>query len=160
MSDTRAHLQQCKVRPPPHTVLELRCRLVQLTPCTGRALHLSHIRQASVWNVLLSLYKFYSCQSDPISGDKNKDRRQGTQQETNYCGLSFALQCRNYRNSRSNFCHSGSLGFTLPCSPTAAKSDTAAETDVDELMLGTAPTSSLLLPHSHSLPPVEAQEGA
>lgn len=39
------------------------------------------------------------------------------------------------------------------------QSDTTAETDMDELMFGTAPASSLLLPESHSLPPMEAQKG-
>lgn len=131
-------------------------RVSQFPLRMDRALHLSQIRQASVRNVLLPLYKFYSCQSDPISGDTNKDGRWRTKWETNYCSLSFALQCRKHRNSRSNFCHHRSLGLPPPCSPGVAESDTAAGTDIDELMLSAAHTSSHLLLDSHFLPPMKA----
>lgn len=46
--------------------------------------------------------------------------------------------------------------YPPPCSPGVAESDTAAGTDIDELMLSAAHTSSHLLLDSHFLPPMKA----
>lgn len=120
--------------------------------------HMLRVLQFTLWaRIGLFIYHKYGRQLSEMSyspfiavrvilslSDMNKDRRWRTKWETNYCSLSFALQCRNYRNSRSNFCHHWSLGFALPCSPTAA------ETETDELMVRAAHISSQLLSDSHS----------